>query len=177
MGSQIFKKKDVFLKDAKVVIAYHTYPQKKEDFNDVFPDTSKTSDGLNKDKNEIINIKNNKEFAYIINADDNFDAYEKFAKRYKGRKIEFDAHIAHILNSSNDKSSFDYLIYYGDYNKELLGPPFKFQEKSHSQLNITNDKGVSALKQGKNIHIIAKISEYNSGGDVIILEPIETRFR
>lgn len=141
-----------------------------------------SSESAEEEANQII-TSDTPEFASILNdTSDSYDEYKKFVDKYKGRTIEFDGNISAMANHDDYKTRYNLLIYCGDYTEDgstgMRGPSFQFRDINIvSGLKLTGDNIPDYIQAGLNLHIIAKIDGYDTGGDLILLEPVETRIR
>ncbi len=188
-GVTDFSENDAFDKDSKVVITYHTF---KEESSDVSSESSSSSTSSSttetkestseskvskKSTDEIITAENNEEFSYILSANDDYNAYKAFTDKYKGKTVQFNGNIASVAMHNNYKTRFDYLIYGGDYSTTTsAGAPFQINNANYYDLKLTGDNVPDSITEGINIVITAKVINY-SQGDLIIIEPVETRIR
>jgi hypothetical protein len=189
-GNSEFSANDAFLKDAKIVITYHTFP--KEETEDV-SETVKPTDTVAPTNvtiatiaptatvkaEEILTAKNNKDVATVFSLKTvSYTSFKKFAEKYAGRTIEFDGCVAFVLNHENYSTRFDYAMCVGDYNaSKTLGPIFTFIDVNYYDFHFTGSNIPDKIDQGDNIHIKAIIGEYNEEGTYISLEPISTEIR
>ena len=164
-GSEEFDTFDDFEPDAKVLISYHSYPEEK-----AIDDAE--SEG-------IINASNNAEFAEILTLSDPFDnKIQSFANTHTGQNIEYDGNVTSILHHGDYKTRYDYLVLAGDYNpNSAIGPSFQFENVNYNDLNLTGDNVPDSLVEGTNIHIIAKIQEYDPSTGLFKLDPISVKLR
>lgn len=125
-----------------------------------------------------INPNNNLEFKHIITDSNDVDAYKAFVEKFRGKTIEFDANIAHMVLSGNYKTRYNILIYSGDYSEiSSPGVGFHIQNKNIvNDLKLIGDNIPDTIGAGQNIHIIAEVLDY-ADNDLIIIDPIETRIR
>lgn len=148
----------------------------------------KTKESLEEDKShklgedkseEIITLQNNEEFAHILKDSNDLKSYANFAKKYEGKQIEFDAHIAYMNIHPNKKTRYDFLIYGGDYSETSgYGVPFQIRDKNVvNDLNLIGDNIPDSISEGLNIRLIAEVVKYDSGSGLLIINPIETRIR
>jgi len=176
-GKTSFSANTSFPKDSKIVVTYHTFPKKEKS------DTKSTSEprsGSSAESNqEILTAKNNKDLANLLAVKNELDPIvSEFAKKYGGKTIEFDGNIANKMPHENYKTRYDFLIRVGDYSKtSAIGPNFKFQDVNVSDLHLTGSKIPENIVEGQNIHIIAKVVEYNEKQGLFFLEPISTQIR
>ena len=98
-----------------------------------------------------------------------------FARKYKGKVIEFDGSIYDIVNHSNYKHRYNILIGAGDFNpNSMRGPNFRLTDVG------VYDMGLGAYDEiniGDNVHIIAEVGTYNSNTQFFELEILKMEFR
>jgi len=129
--------------------------------------------------NENITVENNEEFRALIESPQPDDtSIEQFVAKYKGRAVEFDGNVASMGPHNTYKTRFDFLIYPGDYSTtSVYGPSFQFANCAYYNLNLTGDNIPNSTSAGQNLHIIAKIIDFNSKQQLLHLEPIATSTR
>ena len=129
--------------------------------------------------NENITVENNKEFrALLENPQPDAATVEQFAAKHKGRTIEFDGNVANVASHNGYKTRFDFLIYAGDYSADSAhGPNFQFANCAYYNLHLTGDNIPNSISAGQNLHIVAKIIDFNSTQELLHLEPIATSAR
>lgn len=179
-GVTDFETGDVFDKDAKVVIIYHVFPEESSEESSIMTDSTNTETTDDTESiEETITVKNNEEFAHIINdTTDDYDVYKKFAEKYENKKIEFDANIANMMFHEDKKTRYDFLIYGGDYSNQVSsGAPFQIRDGNVGGLNLKGDNIPDTIGEGINIHLIAEVIEYDDNADLLLIKPIETRIR
>ncbi|UDM80387.1 DUF4839 domain-containing protein [Vagococcus fluvialis] len=201
-GITDFEAKDTFEKDAKVIITYHVFPEESSDGDkNTEVSTTQSSSAIQESvkesseekqskkevaskpvKDENITAANNEEFAHILNDSSDYEAFKKFAEKYQGKKIEFDANIAYMNLHPNKTTRYDFLIYAGDYSVDgstgASGAPFQIRDKNVvSDFNFIGDNIPGSISEGLNIHLIAEVFEYDSRGDLLLIKPVETRIR
>lgn len=195
-GKTSFSTSDSFAADAPVVVSYHTFPKKKgkEDTESTpAPDQPPSSPApqspeasqeptpsptpMASDAN--ITIENNEEFrALIENLQPDAATVEQFVSKYKGRTVEFDGNVANVASHNGYKTRFDFLIHAGDYSTDsAYGPNFQFANCAYYNLHLTGDNIPNSISAGQNLHIIAKIIDFNSTQELLHLEPIATSAR
>jgi hypothetical protein len=129
---------------------------------------------------EILTVENNADLATLLAiTQPGAPAVGEFAAKYRGRTIEFDGNIAYLNPHGSYTTRYDLLIFAGDYSEtSSSGPNFQFQD-----VNITNDLHLTGsnvpdtIGTGNNLHIVAKVGDYNSVQELFFLEPISTRVR
>lgn len=192
-GKTTFSANTSFAKDSKIVITYHTFPKKEKSDTDSTggessspkekSDTDSTggeSSGASlKSNQEILTVNNNQDLANLLAVKNEFDPIiSEFAKKYNGKTIEFNGNIAQMMPHENYKTRFDFLICVGDYSKtSAVGPNFKFKDVNISDLHLTGSKIPENIVAGQNIHVIAKVVEYNEKQGLLFLTPISTEIR
>ena len=128
---------------------------------------------------EILTVDNCEELAAILSLKDEFDnSIKVFAEKYDGRTIEFDGNVAYVSPHENYNTRFDYLIYGGDYNENSIsGPSFQFENVNYSDLHLKGDNVPETFGIGINIHIVAKIEEYDEKSGLFKLTPVAITMR
>ena len=128
---------------------------------------------------EVLNMNNCEELAALLSLKDEFDpSIAEFASKYQGRTIEFDGNVAYVSPHEGYNTRFDYLIYAGDYSEsEVSGPSFQFEDVNYYDLNLEGDNVPDTFDVGLNIHVVAKIKEYNSESGLFKLEPVAITMR
>lgn len=162
IDSKSFEEGDKFSPSAKVVIIYYEV------------------EGLAEaERGETITTENNSELAYILSTKDEFDSkIQEFTNKYAGEMIEFDAHIADVSKNEDYKTRFNYLIHAGDYSTtSVSGPNFQFHDVNYGDLNLVGDNVPETFGVGLNIHVIARVGEYNEISGLFQLEPIAITMR
>lgn len=194
-GDTSFSTSDTFAVDAPVVVSYHTFPKKDKETAESAPTPGQPSSSPAPQSpepsqapepspsptasNENITVENNEEFRALIESPQPDDAaVEQFVSKYKGRNIEFDGNIASMGPHNTYKTRFDFLVYPGDYSTTVAyGPSFMFENCNYYDLHLTGDNQPSSVSAGQNLHIIAKIIDFNSTQQLLHLEPIATSAR
>ena len=124
---------------------------------------------------EILTVGNNEQLAAVLAS--KFPSVAEvgtFAAAYRGRTIEFDGNIAYMNNHGGYSTRYDLLINAGDYSTtDSTGPNFQFQD-----VNLTNDLHLTGptvpgtIGVGGNLHIVARVGDYNSTQELLFLEPV-----
>ena len=118
----------------------------------------------------VITTENNEDFKALLQTEDS-STITDFIKKYKDKIIEFDGNIADLAKV---KSKYDILIHSGDYYPDRVsGPNFKIPQITIISNPIFNSFNGDNIKTGQNVHIKAKIGNYNSTQDLVYLSPIE----
>ena len=128
---------------------------------------------------EVLNVNNCEELAALLSLKDEFDpSIAEFASKYQGRTIEFDGNVAYVSSHEGYNTRFDYLIYAGDYSEsEVSGPSFQFEDVNYYDLHLEGDNVPDTFDVGLNIHVVAKIVEYDSESGLFKLEPVAITMR
>lgn len=128
---------------------------------------------------EVLNVNNCEELAALLSLKDEFDpSIAEFASKYQGRTIEFDGNVAYVSSHEGYNTRFDYLIYAGDYSEsEVSGPSFQFEDVNYYDLHLEGDNVPDTFDVGLNIHVVAKIEEYDSGTGLFKLNPVKITIR
>jgi len=183
--------------DTKIIVSYHTFPADEveevtetpipEPTVEIAPaeEVDPTEEAQPAEENqaatdqEIISIDNNEEFATILNAKDPGEPIIKeFALKYAGRTIEFDGNIAYMSYHGDSTTRYDFLISPWVYSEtSVSGPNFQFEDCNIFDLNLNGDNIPDALKAGDNLHIVARIENYDETSQLFRLDPIYTEVR
>jgi DNA-directed RNA polymerase subunit RPC12/RpoP len=166
-GSAEFFEGDHYIADVEIVISYHTFPETTAEESETEPAV------------EILNSENCPELAAILSTKDTFDPIiGEFARNYSSRTIEFDGHTAYVNPHGDYTTRFDYLIYACDYSESnVSGPSFQFRDVTYNDLNLTGDDVPDTFGMGINVHIVAKVGEYNETTGLFQLKPVSITMR
>jgi hypothetical protein len=153
-------------------------PQQPAATSSAVPTIPAADDGTAAD--EVLTVENNEDLAALL-AIKTPGAAEvgEFAAEYRGRTIEFDGNIAYMNNHGGYTTRYDLLIYAGDFSTTTVsGPNFQFRD-----VNITNDLHLTGpnipdtIGAGDNLHIVARVVDYNRTSELFFLEPVSTQVR
>lgn len=127
---------------------------------------------------ETLTAKNNKDLAALLAVDD-YDLSEEFARKYEGKLIEFDGNIAYMANHDDYETRYDMLITAGDYSETTqTGPNFKFEDVNVVyDLHLTGSNIPDYVGMGDNLHVIARVEEFNRDMGLFFLDPVSTEVR
>ncbi len=169
-GNSDFSRGSVFDKDAAIIITYH---MKQSDDPNNKVDTDFNTDTESKPENLTIN--NCPELAAILSNKAEIDeSYSAFAKKYKGKVIEFDGRIDYCTKHGSYTTRFDYLVSAGNYNpNSQIGPTFKFENVNYYDLNTNLD----TVSVGLNVHIVAEVVSFDNNSGLFYLDPISVTSR
>jgi len=178
--------------DVEVIITYHTFPEKESTETTVETEVAKetevveetesteeTQEEVTEVEEEILTVENSEDLAALLKVSDTFDPFvSKFAKEYKGRIIEFDGNIAHMMNHGDYSTRYDILIYVGDYSETTaIGPSFKFEDVNIFDLTLTGSDIPDTIGIGTNLRITAEVIEFHENSGLFFLKPISTGIR
>lgn len=172
-GDSEFSNGERFDPGVEVEIQYHTFHSD----TDVDPESNSeevTSGGETSEEPpaENITMDNNEEFNTLMSdTTDNIDLYMAFAEKYKDQTIEFDGHVDYLMHYKNYDTRWEALITSSDWVDEETvtpGPIFKIEDFNLQEINY--DGGI--LDVGTNIHVVAKIIEYDEQAQLFFLDPI-----
>jgi hypothetical protein len=122
---------------------------------------------------KILNATNSRDLAAIlVEADHCADSIQAFASNHRDQIIEFDGHIADVSLHAGRDTRWDFLIAPGNAPGGV-GPAFKFEDVGRLELHLTDDS-IPSLKQGDNLHIVARVLKYNPAQCLFFLEPVAT---
>ena len=144
-------------------------PQNEEKANEESAAKIKDTEENKDDAEEVLNVDNCEELAVLLSLKDEFNpSIAEFASKYQGRIIEFDGNVAYVSPHEGYSTRFDYLIYAGDYSESMVsGPSFQFEDVNYYDLHLEGDNVPDLFDVGLNIHVIAKIEEYDLGLDYL----------
>lgn len=127
---------------------------------------------------EVLTAANSLELAAILAEPDNCSAtIGTFAATYSGRTIEFDGNIATMGPHGTNETRYDLLVSPGDYSETTaIGPTFQFRDVGIADLHLTGDVP-AAIAQGDNLHVVAKVEEFNGDQCLFFLDPVSTQVR
>ena len=123
----------------------------------------------------VLNTGNCEDLARLLDLADQGDPFiAEFARKYEGRKIEFDAVILDVQYHGTSSTRYDFLLMAGNGSR---GPYLKYEDKRagydlHWEGNYPDN--VSA---GTKLHCIAEVKNYNETQQLLFLNPVETRVR
>jgi hypothetical protein len=102
-----------------------------------------------------------------------------FAKKYAGRAIEFDGNLGAMQHHGDYETRYDMLIIAGDYDENSSpGPNFRFVDVSPvTDLHPTSKNPPDSIKVGDNLHVVARVGEFNETAGTWELEPIHVDHR
>ena len=196
-GMKDFKANDKFPKNAKVIIKYHAFKEKKE--SETETDTDKTlttvdstekvesseqvvnnTSEITEISNEIITIDNNADFAEIMAIKgDNDPKFDEFAKKYMYKTIEFDGNIIFFQKHPNKKTRYDVMFMGGNYidaDTFNPGPTFRVQDVGMYEL-AKDSSAPEYIKVGLNGHYKFKIVGYRSDSAIFEVQIEEIKYR
>jgi hypothetical protein len=119
------------------------------------------------DSDKTMTVKNSPALKELLSTDDDGVA-SKFAKKYLGRKIEFDGNIALSNLHEGRDTRFDFLVYAGDY-PDAPGPAFQFNDKGYAEMNSPGP-----LLDRQNYHFTATVFEFDRNQSLFQLWPDST---
>ena len=98
-----------------------------------------------------------------------------FASEYSGRVIEFDGCVTNMQNHGSYTTRWDVLLGAGDFDPESMrGPNFRLTDVNFSEMNVTGGDSVYA---GLNVHVVAKVGQYNANTTLFELDIISMEIR
>ena len=101
-----------------------------------------------------------------------------FAEEYKGKTIEFDGCVWSILNHGDYNTRYDILIGAGDFDPNVAyGPSFQFVDVNTSDMDLDSLFLDEVLAVEDNVHVIAKVCEYDEDTGLFELDPVSVEVR
>lgn len=128
----------------------------------------------------VLTVKNSEDLKALLEVRDPGDPYvSEFAEKYDDREIEFDACIVSILNHEDYDTRYDILIYVGDYEGEGFGygPSFQFEDVGVYDLGVDELYLPDYISEGRNMHVVAKVDEYEESSQLFKLDPVSVTAR
>ena len=162
--------------DVKIVVAYHTFPKTNESEQYDEPTTSSETNVDKPAQSETITIKNNEEFVAVLAVANEYDPIVgEFVEKYKGQTIDFDGCLILIEKHEDYDTRYDILLSAGDYVNEDTanpGPLFKMEDVNNTDMGISDLYLPDFMSVGHNIHVVAKIIEYDADRGLFMLNPV-----
>ncbi len=126
-----------------------------------------------------LTIQNNPELAKLLTSDQDDVLAAAFSKKYAGKAIEFDGNLGALQQHGDSKTRYDMLIIAGDYDEnKSIGPNFRFVDVSPvPDLHPTSKNPPDNIKVGDNLHVVARVGEFNEMAGTWELEPINVDHR
>ena len=160
----------------EVEIQYHTFPSDTDDESKesteepATNDTQSATDIHSAEEASNITVDNKPEFSAVLNNNtDDDSSYIAFAEKYKDQTIEFDGHVDYIAHYKEYDTRWEALINSSDWNGPetvIPGPTFKIEDFNLQDINY--DGGI--LDVGTNVHVVAKIIEYDEQAQLFFLD-------
>ena len=144
-----------------------------------YADSTVASDEVDEVENENLTVENCPDLAELLTLKDEFDPkITDFMVNYISQTIEFDGNIAALSNHDSGATSYDILIYAGDYSEtSVSGPCFQFSDVNPSDMGIDSLVLPDYISVGSNVHIIATVGFYDSTTGLFWLLPISVTKR
>lgn len=105
------------------------------------------------------------------NGEANDELLNEFIEEFEGLNIEFDGNVAYLDHSGNNDTLYDILIYGNDFDDYYGGVAMQFKEKQPTSFEWQGAQPDS-IYAGMNLHIVAEVDDYNSGGGLLLLDPV-----
>ena len=173
-GNTEFEKNDIFKKDAPIVITYHMNAE--DDPNK--PAEPEPTEQPEETEPPVANLtaENCPDLANLLALRDPSDpSVATFASEYSGRVIEFDGCVTNMQNHGSYTTRWDVLLGAGDFDPESMrGPNFRLTDVNFSEMNVTGGDSVYA---GLNVHVVAKVGQYNANTTLFELDIISMEIR
>ena len=127
----------------------------------------------------ILTVKNNRELAKLLRSPQDDELAAAFAAKYAGRAIEFDGNLGAMQHHDDQQTRYDMLIIAGDFDEnKVIGPMFRFVNISPVlDLHPTAKNPPDSIQVGDNLHVVAKVGEFNELASTWELEPIHVDHR
>ena len=128
----------------------------------------------------ILTMETSRELASLLTGPDQGPSVEQFAATHEGSLVEFDASIGAMAKHGAYDTRYDILISYGDYSETVSsgGPSFQFRDvNTTSDLHLSGANIPDTIGVGDNIHVVARVIEFDAFRGLFQLEPVATSFR
>lgn len=162
-------------RNAKVLIRYHVYPESEEEgITEDEEESGPDSSGEAEDKR--LTVENSPELASMLTNKADLDpSYKAFSEEHFLEVIEFDGRVDYLGLHGDYKTRYDMLVSAGDFDPNTMrGPAFKFEDVNAQNMGMKDDE---VINTGKNVHIVARVLEYNEKNGLFFLDPIEVTLR
>jgi hypothetical protein len=128
---------------------------------------------------QVLTTDNGVQVAALLKVSDPCDkTIAPVADELGGRTIEFDGSIKYLANHGDYDTRYDILVAPGDKGPEsTVGPDFKFEDVSVSDLNLTGAKNGDPVAEGDRFRFVASLVEYNPDQCLLFLAPVSTSAR
>ncbi|TFV58996.1 UNVERIFIED_ORG: DUF4839 domain-containing protein [Bacillus sp. AZ43] len=129
---------------------------------------------------EILTVANNADLAALLAiTQPGAPTVGEFAAKYRGRTIEFDGNIAFMNGHGGYSTRYDLLILAGDFSTTTsAGPNFQFRDVNlTSDLKLVGPNVPDTVGKGDNLRIVARVGDYNSTQELLVLEPVSLASR
>ena len=162
-GSSDFARGDSFPFDDQVTIRYY----------EEGPDVETPDTNSNAEVEEVLTADSSPDLASLLSSGETNAFW--FSSSYRGRTIQFDGHVASLMNHENYSTRWDVLILAGNNGASpSVGPNFKLVNVSFYDMNVTN---ADTLREGQNITVTAVVGDYDSATDWLELDPVSISIR
>jgi hypothetical protein len=140
--------------------------------------TATRSSGPNNNE-QVLTTDNSVQVAALLKVSDYCDGtIAPVADELGGRTIEFDGSIVDLANHGDYDTRYDILVAPGDKGPEsTVGPDFKFEDVSVSDLNLTGAKNGDSVGEGDRFRFVARVVKYNPTQCLLFLAPVSTSVR
>lgn len=142
-------------------------PSESTDKSNTVIETPSSQTLVDNTEDLILTVDNNEDLAAVLSTKNELDPIIKdFAEEYSLRTIEFDGYISNVTQYEDYKTRLNVLVYAGDYRTDnLYGPNIQLKNVG------TTDYNWVETSVNKNVHIVAKIMEYQETSGLLILTP------
>lgn len=174
-GNTEFEQGDIFKKDVVIVITYHM-PEEDDPNKPVESETPNSTTEPVTEPVKNLTVENCPDLAALLSLRDPGDpSVSAFASKYSGQVIEFDGCVMNMQHHGDFDTRWDVLLGAGDYDENsALGPNFHLTDVNFYDMNVSGGDRVYA---GLNVHIVAKVGDYNSNSQLFELDIISMTIR
>lgn len=171
-GDTTFSTDSKYSADVKILVTYHTYPEKPENETNPKEESDTTKQPVNNSE-EVLTSENNEDFASVLSTKNEVDPICKdFAEKYRGKTIEFDGHISDVAPYKDYDTRFNVLIYVGDYRTDnFYGPRIKMEN-----VGVTHYPEIER-RVNQNVRVTGKVIEYDEDTGLLWLSVVSIEER
>jgi hypothetical protein len=125
---------------------------------------------------QVLTTDNSVQLASLLKVSDYCDeTIAPVADELGGRTIGFDGSIVNLTNHGDYDTRYDILVAPGAKGREsTVGPAFKFEDVSVSDLNLTGAKNGDSVGEGDRFRFVARVVKYNPTQCLLLLAPVST---
>lgn len=115
---------------------------------------------------DILTVDNCEDLRVLLTSDIESELYHDFYEKYKGKTVQFDAHIDYWMHHGDYKSRYTFIMSYGDYiddNTPTSGPTFRVENVNPYDVGIGLAIGnlYDWFYKGANVTVTTELGQYD----------------